>query len=201
MLLLAIDTCCGKFSIAIFNGADCIEYFIAQEKNQQAELLVTKIEELINKHSMHYDDFDYLACSVGPGSFTGIRIGISALQGIRLVCNKPTIGVSTLEALAVNNAGNALVTVNAGRGQVYSQKFEKHIAKSGIEIMDIEELGNGVKADIVIGELGEGELPDAKLVGLMALRKLEDEKSIIFPLEPLYIRLPDAVEKRAKQNK
>lgn len=100
MSILAIDTVGIGSSIAIvdYDGNCFVERNSAS--NSHAESFFKTLNTLFNKHNYNYDKIDHLAVVVGPGSFTGIRVGISAAQGINLATNKPLYGVSALEVQA-----------------------------------------------------------------------------------------------------
>src|SRR5688500_6613854 len=123
MKILAFDTCCGSFSIAVLANDTIIASYEEKASNLQSKELMIKISEILLAHNLKYQDFEYIAVTNGPGSFTGIRIGIAAAQGISVVTNAPIIGVTTLEAFAYTSFGHAVVALDAGRGQYYYQEF------------------------------------------------------------------------------
>lgn len=100
MSILAIDTVGIGSSIAIvdYDGNCFVEHNSAS--NNHAESFFQILNTLFDKHNYNYDKIDHLVVVVGPGSFTGIRVGISAAQGINLATNKPLYGVSALEVQA-----------------------------------------------------------------------------------------------------
>jgi tRNA threonylcarbamoyladenosine biosynthesis protein TsaB len=194
MILLVVDTCYAKCSVAIFIDGKCASFLVEEIPHKQAELLVMMIEGSLKKLQLKYSDITHLCATVGPGSFTGIRIGIASIQGINAALNVPTIGVSTLEALSILKVENDIVsTLNASRGEVYCQRFCDGIPKSNIEVLSLETAKKFVDDSEVTGFLGNNELPDAQKAGMCALRKLHNHSIVNFPLEPLYIREPDAL--------
>ncbi len=100
MSILAIDTVGIGSSIAIvdYDGNCFVER--NSTSNSHAESFFQILSTLFDKHNYNYDKIDHLAVVVGPGSFTGIRVGVSAAQGINLATNKPLYGVSALEVQA-----------------------------------------------------------------------------------------------------
>lgn len=100
MSILAINTVGAGSSIAIIDhdGNCLVEH--NSPSNSHAETFFQILNTLFNKHDYNYDKIDCLSVVVGPGSFTGIRVGISAAQGINLATNKPLYGVSALEVQA-----------------------------------------------------------------------------------------------------
>jgi len=95
-ILLCIETSVGPFSIAIFNDDKLIDSYYHSIPHQQAEMLIPEINELLDKNKISYDAIKTIAVSIGPGSFTGIRIGLSAAQGISLGSNCKAIQTPTL---------------------------------------------------------------------------------------------------------
>ena len=175
--LLAIDTCTGSFSLALFNGMDLLECYVSPEANKQAELLVPEIEALLARHDLDYGDLDFFAANIGPGSFTGLRIGLSALKAWGLVLSAKAIAVTSLEAAAWAKGGG-LITLDARRGQAFQQKFDPS--------------AHALSEPAMIDYVGEFDLPaNAEAVGRMALWKLECGANL-GEIRPLYIRDADA---------
>lgn len=164
--LLAIETCFGKFSIALFVNGELKGHFANSEATKQAEELVPAIENLLREHNTSYKNLSAIAACVGPGSFTGLRIGLAAAKGLALALNIPLIGVSSLEATLYKK--KSPVYLDAARGNAY---FQKDVA-SEPEMIEY----NGAF----------DEPAGAIEVGYVALSKREGSA------EPLYIRPPDA---------
>ncbi len=202
MIILALDTCCGRCSVAIFKDSQCIKFMIEETPHKQAELAITMIEQALAECSLDYKDLDYLTCTVGPGSFTGIRIGIAAIQGINQVIKKTTIGVSTLEAMSyLSSAKEVMTCLDAGRSQFYCQKFQNNQPISEIKLISKDEALSFSGGFDIIGALTAKELPDAKLLGIAAFKRLSTENLSLNSLKPLYIRESDAVEKKKSESK
>lgn len=94
-----------------------------------SETLLPMIHSVFERLHIGSDDIDMFACSAGPGSFTGVRIGVSTVKGLAFGLNKPCVGVSALEALAYNFDGilqDSVVcpVMDARRGQVYNALFK-----------------------------------------------------------------------------
>lgn len=128
MLILAIDSTAVSGSVAICRDATPIAAFHIKNGNTHSETLLPMVEAALNATSLTVDDIDLFAVNKGPGSFTGVRIGVSTVKGLAFGKNKPCIGISTLESLAENLLpcpdGTLLVPVmNARRAQVYNALF------------------------------------------------------------------------------
>jgi tRNA threonylcarbamoyladenosine biosynthesis protein TsaB len=193
MIILALDTCCSRCSVAIFKDGNCIQFIIEETPHKQAELAISMVEKALAESNLEYRDIDYLTCTVGPGSFTGIRIGLAAMQGINQIIKKPTVAISTLEAMCYLASDKEIVsTLAAGRGQFYCQRFENLSPTSEIELLTEEEAKIFIGSSKSIGALGSGEIPDAKLLGMAALKHIKSQNFSSTPLAPLYVREPDA---------
>ncbi|MDF0607890.1 tRNA (adenosine(37)-N6)-threonylcarbamoyltransferase complex dimerization subunit type 1 TsaB [Wolbachia endosymbiont of Onchocerca gibsoni] len=129
MSILAIDTVGSSSSIAIIDhGGKClVEHNSAS--NNHIESFFQVLDALFSRHNYTYNEIDRLVVVVGPGSFTGIRVGISAAKGINLVTDKPLYGVSTLEVqayaislLRTNSKKNIRAIIKNAQG-FYTQLF------------------------------------------------------------------------------
>lgn len=99
MKILALDTTSGACSVALFNNGQVREQFIQAERDHMRRLL-PMVDQLLAESELTLNRLDALAVSRGPGSFTGLRIAISCVQGLAFAADKPVIPVSSLAALA-----------------------------------------------------------------------------------------------------
>ena len=175
--LLAIDTCTGSFSLALFADDKLLECYVSPEPNKQAELLVPEIEALLARHELDYENLDFFAANIGPGSFTGLRIGLSVVKAWGLVVPATAIAVTSLEAVAYVKGGGD-VLLDARRGQAFQQKFDDKL--------------NALSEPVMIDYIGEFDEPtNAEAVGRVALNKLASGANL-GEIRPLYIRDADA---------
>lgn len=129
MIILAIDTSASLCAASVHDtSAGEMGRSVRDLGKGHAEHLMAVIDEALAQADMTYADLDRLAVSVGPGSFTGIRVGVSAARGLALALNIPAIGVTTLEALALEarqtNAGrNVLAALDGGRGEIHAALY------------------------------------------------------------------------------
>lgn len=127
MKILAIDTSAKVASTALFDGRKMIAQWYLDAGFTHSETLLPMIDSLLSFTSYSLEEIDALAVSCGPGSFTGLRIGISAVKGIAQAMGKPCIPISTLEAAAYLCMGLSLVVcpvMDARREQLYAAAFE-----------------------------------------------------------------------------
>ena len=130
MLLLAFDTTAPACSIALVRDGLVIGGVQEPMPQGQAEALVPLIERVIGEAGVSYAALDRIAVTVGPGSFTGVRVGLSTARALGLAAGKPVIGVSSLDVLAAavpadeRTAGvSILAAADTKRGEVYIQPF------------------------------------------------------------------------------
>lgn len=126
MKILAFDGTAKAASVAVAEGDKILAYSIIDNGLTQSELLLPMAEDLLKSLKLSFSDMDLYATSVGPGSFTGVRIGVSLIKGLAFGRNLPCVSVSTIEALAENAKGlNGVIIpcMDARRGQVYSATF------------------------------------------------------------------------------
>lgn len=129
MHVLAIDTALGACATALLNTNSGIRAAeTVQLERGHAEALLPQIARVMDKAEMEFSSLDRIAVTVGPGSFTGLRVGLAAARGIALAAAKPVVGLSTLSALAAphfasGNPGVVIALIDARHHQVYMQVF------------------------------------------------------------------------------
>lgn len=126
MKILAFDGTAKAASVAVLDDERVLGYYTVDNGLTQSELLLPMAENLLKSLKLSFSDIELFATSVGPGSFTGVRIGVSLIKGLAFGKNLPCIEVSTLEALAENLSGiRGLIVpcMDARRQQVYSASF------------------------------------------------------------------------------
>lgn len=230
MLILALDSTAIVASVALCENDRPIASFTVKNGNTHSETLLPMVESVLRCAKVDIDDIDLFACSTGPGSFTGVRIGAATLKGLAFGKEKPCLGVSTLEALAQNLVpfeGLICPVMNARRGQVYNALFSceggelKRLCEDrALSVADLEtELadralpfalcGDGIDefcrlaqktAPAAISPLLEDQC--AVSVAKVAYSAfLRGERGTDADLTPVYLRLPQAERERlAKLN-
>jgi tRNA threonylcarbamoyladenosine biosynthesis protein TsaB len=191
-LTLAFDTATAVATSALVDGDE-----VLGERVSRAQALLEDVDALLRQAGAHPSDLDRLAVGLGPGSFTGVRIGLAAARGLALSLDLPGSGVSTLAALAAGAPG-ALPVVDAKRREVFALVGgEPHVLTpqdlpldGGLCVGDgakryrqlLEERGAVVPPDD-----DERHLPRARFHAALA-----GEPGSVEELEPLYLRVPDA---------
>ena len=127
MKILAIDTSGQTASAALIEDEKLIGEFTQNDKLTHSQTILPMVAEICEKTNTDPKDVDYIACAVGPGSFTGLRIGAATAKGLCLGLNKPLLAVPTLDALAYHMfMTDAIVCpiMDARRQQVYACFYE-----------------------------------------------------------------------------
>jgi tRNA threonylcarbamoyladenosine biosynthesis protein TsaB len=193
VLTLAFDT-----ATAVATSALVDEDEVLGERVSRAQTLLEDVDALLRQAGAHPSDLDRLAVGLGPGSFTGVRIGLAVARGLALSLDLPGSGVSTLAALAAG-APDALPVIDAKRREVFAVLAgeprvlvpqELPLGEGTICVGDgatryrsvLEERGAVVPPDD-----DERHLPRARFHAALA-----GEPGSVEELEPLYLRVPDA---------
>lgn len=212
-LILNIETATTNCSVSISKDGKTV--FIKEDNNKNyshAESLHLFIDAVLKESNTILADIDAIAVSKGPGSYTGLRIGVSAAKGLCFALNKPLISVPTLQALAHQvkvEDGFVVSMLDARRMEVYSSIFDSHynqIRDTEAEILDensfmeyLEKskvffIGNGVeKAKDILAHPNavfiEDKLPSANEMGLLAYNKykISDFEDVAY-FEPYYLK-------------
>src|SRR6266513_435159 len=130
MLLLATDTSgkYGSIALAECGPGDACEVLevVPLEGGTFSAQLVPQIAALLSKHGFGKQDLEAFAVVSGPGSFTGLRVGLAAIKALAEILDKPIVAISLLEAVAasVSGSGKVLAALDAGRGEVYIGEYE-----------------------------------------------------------------------------
>ncbi|MGN1269909.1 MAG: tRNA (adenosine(37)-N6)-threonylcarbamoyltransferase complex dimerization subunit type 1 TsaB [Clostridia bacterium] len=144
MKILAVDTSSKNASVAILENQNVLLEINNDDEKTHSQKLMPMIDEAFQKTSLSLDNIDLISCCLGPGSFTGVRIGIATCKAFADSKNIALTGVSSLEALAYNTKEHGIVCslINANNGNVYAGIFEivednniLQIAKSKLDFL------------------------------------------------------------------
>lgn len=164
MHTLAMDTSSKTASVALLRDSELVcEIFVNMGLNH-SEVLLPAIDHIFGTAGIRAADVDLFACTTGPGSFTGLRIGAATVKGMALACSRPIAAVSTLDALAFNMAGHPHAVcpmLDARKSQVYTALYRAADggvpAKTGVEaVTDVSAFLKGITAEDRVVFLGDG---------------------------------------------
>jgi len=214
MRVLAIDTALANCAAAVLDDAS-VPCQLTERGDEigrgHAEHLMNLVSEVMADSSTAFNDLDRVIVTTGPGSFTGLRVGLSVARGFGIVLQKPVVGVTTLAAIAhafVGQTGNGplLVALDGKGEEVYCQLFSvEGTPLSEPEVQTISQLGHtlprevhfagsasqriaeacGLGPESVLSNKGYPEVADVARLGLTI------DPSSATPV-PLYLRPPDA---------
>ena len=215
MLILSADTSSAKFGVSITDNLKVIDTFKAKELNMHSSDLIPEIDKLLSKNSINIKDIDAFCVGLGPGSFTGLRIGLTTMRGLSFALSKPIIGIPSIDAIAINVKefnDKISVLIDAKQNKLYYRDYiiknNKIIPKTKILLVTREEfikkskpdtlfIGDGVgliKSDIVDKHKGAkfalSDLwyPEADTIAMLGFERLKKrKKDNLFTLNPLYI--------------
>lgn len=217
--LLAFETATEVCDVAIWRDGEVCGRATRELVRGHAEALFPMIGEVLDATAIRYEDLDGLAVTVGPGSFTGIRIGLAAARGISLAAGIPACGITTTEAVAhgipdAERAGHEILVVfDSKRRDPYYQRFDdqlraldKPTAANPEKIVEVFShrsepvllVGNGAeqlyRLFVTKGQktkiLASHQIPDACVLAALAAARWPDQFAAK-PLVPVYIRPPD----------
>ena len=127
MLVFGIDTCCMAATAALMSETVMLAQTVISHKKTHSQMMMPQIESMFSLSEISPSDVDVFAVAVGPGSFTGVRIGVATAKAMAQAQNKPCVAVSTLEALAHTSSsfrGILCPILDARRNQVYNALFD-----------------------------------------------------------------------------
>jgi tRNA threonylcarbamoyladenosine biosynthesis protein TsaB len=122
-ITLAIDTAAPRLQLGLLLADGRVDVSVDEIANGHAELIFARIATLLERNGLSYAELERVVTTTGPGSFTGLRIGLSAARGIGLARTIPVVGVSSLVALSLGQTGPTTVLLDARRGEAYLQDF------------------------------------------------------------------------------
>ena len=221
MRILAVDTATTSCSVAIVDNTSLLSEFTLAKEETHSKHLMDMIKAALRMSGLNFSDLDGFAVTRGPGSFTGLRIGISTIKGLVVASEKPVVGVSSLEALAlqVSYSRDLICPIlDARRGEVYFSRYRflnghlKKQTKERVEPPDqaVEDLnesclfvGNGalLYKEMILEKMGElasfapliKNTIRASTMAYLSMAKFENnDTDDIEKILPYYIRKSDA---------
>lgn len=197
-MILAIDTSTAACTAALFDASGkCLASRDEVIGRGHSERLVPMLDELLEGRRA-----ELILVGVGPGSFTGIRVGIAAAQGLAIAWNCELSGMSSLALLAAGSNADGLVAaaVDGGHGELFVQQFDARSLQPASDLFNLPPAGAAAEIDAplvrgpgaakLVEARGRGEAKGAWPSARDALRLPEELRSL--PPKPIYARAPDA---------
>jgi tRNA threonylcarbamoyl adenosine modification protein YeaZ len=206
--ILAVDTALGACSVAILDGEKVLAHRLTVMARGHAEALAPMVEAAMQDASLPFADIERLAVTTGPGTFTGQRVGLAFMRGLRVALNKPLVGVTTLsvmarQAMAQSDRKIGVALHDARRNEVYLEIVGA--VQQAPRVLFFEEAVQGIAAlaprSVFAGtaaERAQAMLPAAVLSrvvqpdALWVARLAQPMQATDEPPKPLYLRPPDA---------
>jgi len=228
--ILAFDTSSEKGSVSLLEGVTLRAELRSNTAAGHSALLLEAVDFLLGRAEWELKDLTLVAAGIGPGSFTGIRIGVATGIGLAQSLGIPFVGVSGLDVLARRAARSAIngrigVLLDARRSQLYFAEYESingRLRRHGKPaLVDVADVNNYcVDADWITGDLDENQVREiaksllrrtrwvtvdlflAEGIGRLGLERKRTWRSGDFlTAEPLYIRPPDAIKNRREKRR
>jgi tRNA threonylcarbamoyl adenosine modification protein YeaZ len=190
MLILAADTSLPILSVALVLDDSLIGAVALEGRSSRNEKLLPAIDWLLTEAAIERTSIDLFAVTRGPGSFTGVRIGLATMQGLALALGKPVCAMSTHEAIAPAN-GRASIVDDAGRGEFYVSVFEDSREVVAPHLAKREEVD---ALDHVIRVAGVMQRDNVALACARRAREIElrGDGERYRDITPIYVRLAEA---------
>ncbi len=217
MIVLAVDTALDACAAAVATArGDVVEVVSLGEVigRGHAERLMAVVGATLERAGLRHADLDGYGVSIGPGSFTGIRVGVAATRGFALAAGKPAVAVTSLEALAVEGRGacpgrSVLAVLDARKDEVYAQAFDAAghpIAEPVVVAASVAAREAAARGAVLIGSgapllaaldptleiAAATAFPAIDTIARLALARLVAARPGDAPPSPLYVRAPDA---------
>lgn len=219
MNILALDTATSSCSAALWKNGGVRSHRLRAMAHGQSEALMGMVQDVLAEAACGFAELDLLAVTTGPGSFTGLRVGLAAARGLALARNLPCLGVTTLETVAHQVSENEragktlLVLLESKRDDIYAQTFSAGLEPlSAPEAVNPNDLVRLVSAapTLIVGDAAERGasalaqagvkatisnapgVPDAATAAMIAAMRWRPGDKPPPPV-PLYLRPPDAV--------
>lgn len=202
-MLLALDTATPLVTVALHDGADVVVEVSSTQRLRHGEQLAPLVAEVLARAGIERFDLTALAVGVGPGPFTGLRVGLVTARTLAWALELPTYGVCTLDVLAVEAVATGavrdpfVVATDARRKEVYLASYDADGTRLAGPVVDrpaevatdVPVVGEGAR--LYPEHLPHAVGPERPSAGWLAVAVAEERAELLDP-EPLYLRRPDA---------
>lgn len=189
MRVLIVDTALGACSAGVVEDGRLLGVRSELMTKGHQERLAGMARDAVAEAGCGFDGLERIGVTVGPGSFTGLRVGLAFAQGLGAALDRPVVGVSTLDALAASAPATGLVAavIDARRGQVYARLFRDGVALGAAEALPLD-----VAADRIL-ETAAGIAPTLVGSGAQVLSETFPDRFVDAALKPLAAPTPEAL--------
>jgi len=200
-LILAVDTTSEQGSIALLRDEDLLEEVPIHAPDGFAHVLYGHLAELLGRHALKIVEIDCFAAASGPGSFTGVRIGLACVKGLAEATGRPAVAVSNLQAIAsFGSAPLRAAVLDARRGEVYGAVYDAEsrlAAPETVATLDawVKSLPDGVGEFLAYGfnpAIPVVQVVSSALAGAVARLAAKAEPQDPAALDANYVRRSDA---------
>jgi tRNA threonylcarbamoyladenosine biosynthesis protein TsaB len=191
-LILALDTTAEHGSLALARGAQLLEEVALHSTTGFSQILYLQLAQLLARHAVTSADIECFAAANGPGSFTGVRVGLACIMGLAEAHGRPAVAVSNLEALAsFGSAPLRAPVIDARRGQIYAALYDAAGRLVSAEV--VTTLAEWQAALPAGAELITATPPLAGFIAAIAYRRMmRGEAGVAAGLDANYVRRSDA---------
>ena len=208
MKILSIDTASNLCTVAVLENKKCIKEIIVNDARNHSEKIMPVIEQALSESKLTLQDINLIVCDKGPGSFTGIRIGVGTVLAFQDSLNIPCIGISSLEVLAYNVSTDGLIcsTIDCKNDNCYFALYELKngnykvlepptsesisnvldLLNSKYENKNITFVGDGIKKNSISNYL------DSFNLGIAGFNKFISNNKNGEEILPMYLKKPQA---------
>ena len=218
MKVLALDTSTLMATCAVIDGGTLLGEYSLNQDMSHSERLVPMIKEVLENLDIRIEDIDLYGVSTGPGSFTGLRIGVATIKGFAHLFDKPLVGISTLEGLAFNLPHNDIVVpmIDARRDRVYTgiytwldgeiktimepdvveiddllkilNKYEKLVVNGDGSILYKEKIKSSLGDRVNFSTIGQNSCKASSICELALIKYEDGYRDDYYTLTPSYLR-------------
>jgi tRNA threonylcarbamoyladenosine biosynthesis protein TsaB len=206
LIVLGLDTCLEACAAAVLDGERVRAVAREPMARGHQERLAPLAQQVMAEAGLAFSELERVGVTVGPGSFTGLRVGLAFAKGLAAALGRPLAGVGVLEALAAQSpAGLTLAVLDARRGQVYLQPFRDGAALAGPAALAVDDalalagrlaaggpatlIGSG--AALLASAVADARVTPADSADPVLVARLAAAREPA-PVQPLYLRAPDA---------
>ncbi|MBJ7577276.1 tRNA (adenosine(37)-N6)-threonylcarbamoyltransferase complex dimerization subunit type 1 TsaB [Devosia sp. MC532] len=193
-ITLAIDTAAPRLQLGLLLADGTSDFIVDDIAKGHAEILFARLDTLLSRNNVSNADIERIAVTTGPGSFTGLRIGLSAARGLGVARKIPVLGIPSLLALSLTVAsGPVAIFLDARRDEAYFQTFSAPgVPETPVRLLPLEEARAAIP--------DEATLVDSPFVDIVAMARFAAEQNTAdYPPHASYVRDADAKPQNASR--